>query len=50
LTIKRGDLQFIAYSHQKHRFTSPVRTTIHTLKYSSRHGDQLLPINLSYCG
>jgi len=31
LTIKRGDLQFVAYSHQKHRFTSPVRTVIYVL-------------------
>jgi len=30
--IKRGDLQFVAYSHQKHRFTLPVRLAIHTLK------------------
>jgi len=29
LTIKHGDLQFVAYSHQKHRFTSSVRTAIH---------------------
>jgi len=39
LTIKRGDLQFVAHSHQKHCFASPVRTTIHALKCSSRQGD-----------
>jgi len=32
LKIKRGDLQFVAYSHQKHCFASPVRTAIHALK------------------
>jgi len=46
--IKRDDLQFVAYLHQKHRFTSPVRTAIHALKWSSKHGNQSLLINL-YC-
>ena len=32
LMIKQGDLQFIAYLHQKHRFTLPVRSAIHALK------------------
>jgi len=45
--IKHGDLQFVAYSHQKHCFTSPVRTAIHALK-SSKHGDQSLLINLYF--
>jgi len=30
--IKHGDLQFTAYSHQKHRFTLLVRMAVHTLK------------------
>jgi len=46
LTIKRGNLQFVAYSHQKHRFTSPVRMIVHALKWSSRHGNQSLLISL----
>ena len=30
--IRHGNLQFVAYLHQKHRFTSPVRTTNYALK------------------
>jgi len=30
--IEHGDLQLVAYSHQKHSFTSPVRTAIRALK------------------
>jgi len=48
--IKHDDLHFVACSHQKHCFTLLVRTAIHTLKWSSRHGDQSLLINLPvYC-
>jgi len=43
--IKHGDLQFVASSHQKHRFTLPVKTPVHALKQSSRHGNQSLLIN-----
>jgi len=32
LTIKYDDLQFVAYSHQKHRFISLVGTAIYVLK------------------
>jgi len=45
--IKQSDLQFVAYSHQKHRFTSPVTSAIYALK-CSQHGDQSLLISL-YC-
>jgi len=32
LIIIHGDLQFVAYSRQNHRFTSPVIMAIHALK------------------
>jgi len=48
LTIKQGDLQFVAYLRQKHQFTSPVRSAVHALKCSSKHGNQSLLIYL-YC-
>jgi len=46
--IKHGELQFDAYSHQKHRFSVLVRTAVPTLKWSSRRGGQL-PLNNLYC-